>query len=224
MNTQKSSRSIKALLGAAGRVVPRGKPHNGNEVLREVPSEVSREVLRPVFAGICRKGGDAYSTVLSQTPTLSAKYRRLFLLELSKMVVPYIAAQLKAEAEQEISLTGKEFPCSFGRINMFFRSKDFVIVGIEDEKTSELQEKELLRYDEYLRLRNPDPALAFFSLHGNHLIDEEARKPSRFVPVDGEALMGHADPYLWDWLRHSTRQLDQVLQLIGPYLCTNLAA
>jgi hypothetical protein len=223
MNTQRSSRSIKSLFGVAARVVSRSVPGD-SEVLAKAPLEVPRVVLKPVFAGVCRKGGNAYATVLSQAPALSAKYRRTFLSEAANMVDSPIAAALRAEAEREILLTGQEFHCPYGRINIFLRSKDFVVVGFEDDKVAELREKELLRYDEYLRLRNSDPALAFFCRDGNQLIDTEARKPSRFVSVNGDGLKGYADPYLWDWLRHSANQLEQVLRVIGPYLSTNLAA
>jgi hypothetical protein len=224
MNTQDSSGAIKALLGVAARVVSRGKGGNHREELPEPPTEVSRAMLRPVFAGVCRKSGHAYSMVLSQAPALSAKYRRQFLLEVAKIVAPGIAAELRAEAEREILLTGKEFDCPLGRINIFLRSRNFVVAGFEDGKVAELQEKDVLRYGEYVRLRNPDPALVFFTPDSNQLIDEEAGKPSRFVPVDGNGLLGYADPFLWDWLRHSNHQLEQVLQVIAPYLAKNLAA
>jgi hypothetical protein len=174
--------------------------------------------LRCAFSGIWKQHGREYSVVLAQSPALSAKYRRQFLSYMARMAVPATARELEAEAECRIPLSGKEIHVPFGEVTLFLRGRDFIVVGIEDKTAAELEGKEHLRYDEYLRLRNRHPVLAFLSLEEKKLLPREAQPSDTFVSVQEEHLAGLADCGLLDWIHHSTGQFDQVLEAVSHYL------
>jgi hypothetical protein len=174
--------------------------------------------LRCAFNGIWKQHGQEYSVILVQSPALSAKYRRQFLSYMAKMAVPATARELEAEAECRIPLSGKEIRIPFGEGTLFLRGRDFIVVGIEDKTAAELEGKEHLRYDEYLRLRNRHPVLAFLSLGQKKLLSQNPQASDTFVPVEDEHLAGLADRGLLDWIHHSTSQFDQVLEAVSHYL------
>lgn len=180
--------------------------------------DVLESSVRCVFSGIWKQHGREYSVILAQSPALSAKYRRQFLSCVAKMAVPSTARELEAEAECRIPLSGKEIRVPFGEVTLFLRGRDFIVVGIEDKTASELEGKEHLRYDEYLRLRNRYPVLAFLSLNEKKLVDQEAQASDTFVPVEEERLAGLADRGLLDWIRHSAGRFDQVLEAVSHYI------
>jgi len=212
MTASEASHRIRTLLASAGRAVsrPRAYPRS--------------ETLRLAFAGLWNEPWGTYSTVFAQAPALSATYRRNFLLEAAKMVNPSIAAELMAEAQSPILLQGKELRSPVGRINLFYRSPRFLIVGFENEQPPELQRKRLLRNDEYLRVRNPYPLLAFFSEGGGALAAIEAQYPRQFVPAVDQRLSGWADGCLIDWLHLQASQLEEVLKIVSTYLRPSQAA
>jgi hypothetical protein len=185
---------------------------------------VDTETVRPIFAGIWRESGSTYSVVLAQTAALSQKYRRLFLSEVAKLVDSSLGEQLEA-AERKAAEGGRELRVPGNRIiHTFLRSPDFVVVGFEDEKAASLQGKQTLRFDEYLRARNPQPLLAFLSRGLYKPADEQAKKLRRFVPVDDGRLVGWADECLVDWLGNAERQLGQASETLSRYFTDSPAS
>jgi hypothetical protein len=180
-------------------------------------ADLQIEPVRIVFTGVWKEPTCTYSTVLAQVPALSARYRRRFLSEVAKMTAPEVTRELETEAQAEIPLSGKEVR-SLGRVTLFLRAKDFVVVGFENQPTDDLHRKEHLRYDEYLRLRHRHPLLAFFAPGENTLLGMETDQSDRFVHVNEEQLAGWADGCLLDWIHHSTGQIGQVLQAVEHYL------
>jgi hypothetical protein len=175
----------------------------------------SPETVRPVFAGLWQDSGNTYSVILAQASSLSLKYRRVFLSEVKKLVDPARAAEL-ATAENSSAARNKEVRVPSDRsVHMFLRSPDFVVVGFEDGEALVLQRKQSLRYDEYLRARNPQPMLAFISPGVHEPTDENAQKLRRFVPVDDGRLIGWADECLIDWLGSAELRLGQASELVG---------
>ena len=196
MNLQTTFQTLRAMLPSAGRTV---SP-------RVQVSGISSESVRPVFAGLWQASGRRHSVILAQAASLSLKQRRLFMLEVAKLVDPSLGMDPRS-AERDAAVRGKEMQVPGGRLHIFLRCRDFVLVGIEDEKAAALQQKSLLRYDEYLRARNPHPLLAFFSRDAHKPTPEQAKQFRRLVPVDEGRFAGWADECLVDWLGAAERQL-----------------
>jgi hypothetical protein len=191
--------------------------------LRPWAPSVDTETVRPIFAGIWQESGRTHSVILAQATSLSLKQRRLFLLEVAKLVDPALGMEPKF-AERDAAIRGEELRVPGGRIHIFLRSRDFILVGFEDEKAAAYQEKPLLRYDEYLRARNPHPLLAFFS-RGLHMpTEEQAKKFRRFVPVDDGRFVGWADECLIDWLGNAERHLGNATERVDRCFADSPAA
>ena len=213
MIAQASYRGIRTVLPGAWRK---------NSPSPWAPS-VNTEAVRPIFAGIWQESGRTHSLILAQTASLSLKQRRLFLLEVAKLVDPALGMEPKS-AERDAAIRAEELSVPGGRIHSFLRSRDFILVGFEDEKAAAYQERPLLRYDEYLRARNPHPLLAFFS-RGLHMpTEEQAKKFRRFVPVDDGRFVGWADECLIDWLGNAERHLGQATEGVSRCFADSQAA
>jgi hypothetical protein len=173
------------------------------------------DTVRPVFAGIWQESGMTYSVILAQAGALSQKYRRVFLADVAKLVDPVRASDLAA-AERKGALGFKEVRVPSDRsMHVFLKSSDFVVLGFEDGEALELQRKQSLRYDEYLRARNPQPLLAFISPGVYEPTSENAQKLRRFVPVDDGRLIGWADECLIDWLGSAELRLGEASEMVG---------
>ena len=121
-----------------------------------------------------------------------------------------------AAAERKHAARNKEVRVPSDRsVHIFLQSPDLVVVGFEDGEASALQRKQSLRYDEYLRARNPHPLLAFISPGVYEPTDENAQKLRRFVPVDDGRLIGWADECLIDWLGSAELRLGQASEIVG---------
>jgi hypothetical protein len=175
-------------------------------------------MIRIIFAGTWNDSESEYSIVLAQAGALSAQYRSLFLLEVAKLVDPAIGLQLKVAAEQKAGTETKTFSGALGRTDLLLRSDDFLLVGIENRKSADLEGKRLLRYDEYLRLQCPHPLLVFLTPSTNKILDEKAGNLDRFVVLNYEQLAGWADGCLLNWLRQTAIPLEQALGTVTSFL------
>jgi hypothetical protein len=198
-----SFQTFRARFAGAGRTTSLGAPVHG----------MSADSIRPIFAGIWHGSMRSQSVILAQAASLSLKQRRLFLLEVAKLVDPSLGMEPRA-AERDAAMRGKEICIPGGRFYIFLRSRDFVVAGFEDEKAAAYQGKSFLRYDEYLRARNPHPLLVFFSRDLHTPTGEQAKKFRRFVPVDDGRFVGWADECLIDWLGNAERQLGQASERV----------
>jgi len=169
------------------------------------------ECIRLVFVGEWTQSDEVCSVVLAQARALSAQYRRLFLLDAARLLVPSIGAELRQAAGQDACVGYTKRNGVFGEINIFVRFESGLVAGIENAKPAGLERKPQLRYDEYLRLRNSDPILMMLIPHPNVLLNNEAKKLDRFVSLSCEHLSGWADGCLVDWLGHATPALESIL-------------
>jgi hypothetical protein len=174
--------------------------------------------IRPVFSGSWKRADASYSIVLAQAPSLAAQYRRLFLLGASHLVTSPVSAELKlaAEAAAAVGYTGPAG--ALGSVTAFVRFDSGIGVGIENRKPHGVDRKGQLRYDEYLRLRNPDPILMLLMPGSSVLVDAEAEKLDRFVPLNCDQLIGWADGCLVDWLNCTVPKIDTLMQTLEPLL------
>jgi hypothetical protein len=204
MITQTSFQTLRSMFAGAG----------GMASLRAQTPSMDAEAVRPIFAGIWHSAIRTQSVILAQAASLSLKQRRLFLQDVAKLVDPSLGMEPKA-TERDAAMRGKEIRIPGGRFYIFLRSRDFVVAGFEDEKAAGYQGKPFLRYDEYLRARNPHPILAFFSRDLHMPTGEQAKKFGRFVPVDDGRFVGWADECLIDWLGNAERQLGQAAERVS---------
>jgi hypothetical protein len=208
MKTQTSLARIRAMIAGGGRTVP----------LRTPPAGVWAESIRPVFAGTWRESGGTYPVILAQAAALSLGYRHDFLLKVAALVDPVLGAKVMA-AERAAAEAGKNLRVPRHRvIHIFLRSPEFLVLGFEGEKATEFQGKQSLRYDEYLRARNPQPFFAFVARGQYASTDENAKNLRRFVPVDDGRLAGWGDECLVDWLGHAGNRLDKASEIVNHYL------
>lgn len=170
------------------------------------------QCIRPVFVGEWRQSDEVCSVVLAQAPALSARYRRLFLLDAAKLVVPSIGAELRDAAERDAAVGRTKRSRVFGEVTVFVRFDGGLVVGIENAKPRELEGKPRLRYSEYLRLRNSNPILMMLVPRANTLSNEEAKTLDRFEAFSCEGLTGWADGCLMDWLGHAAPALESILR------------
>jgi len=213
MKTQTSLQRIREMLAGNGQTV----------ALRTPPAQVWAQTVRPVFAGTWRGSRGAYTVVLAQAAALSLGYRHDFLLKVASLVDPALAVKVTAE-ERRAAETGKKLRVPRHRvIHVFLRSPEFLFMGFEDEKAAELQEKQNLRYDEYLRARNPQPFFAYVARGVSESTDEKAKDLRRFVPVDDGRLAGWADECLVDWLSYAEDRLDRASEIVNHYLAQSPA-
>ena len=168
--------------------------------------------VRIVFAGEWRQSDEVCSVVLAQVPALSARYRRLFLLDAAKLVVPSIAVELAAAAERDASVGYTAQSGVFGEVNVFVRFDSGLVVGVENATPQGLERKSKLRYHEYLRLRNSDPILMMLIPRANAVSNEMAQKLDRFEAIRCEHLAGWADGCLADWFGHAAPELESILR------------
>jgi hypothetical protein len=167
--------------------------------------------IRPIFAGVWKQSGGEVCIVLAQAPALSGRYRRLFLSEAARLVVPQVGVELRAAAERQAAVGSTRSGGALGSINVFVQFDGGLVVGIEEENPTCLDRQAHLRYEEYLQLRNSDPILMLIMPNTDDVLNEEAAKLDRFVSVNCEQLVGWADGCLVDWLNHTTPKIETVL-------------
>jgi hypothetical protein len=143
---------------------------------------------------------------------LSARYRRLFLLDAARLVVPSLGAELRDAARRDASVGYAAQNGMFGEVTVFVRFDSGLVVGIENAKPQDLERKSKLRYHEYLRLRNSDPILMMVIPRANMLLSEEVKKLNRFETLRCEHLTGWVDGCLVDWLGHAAPELESILR------------
>lgn len=168
--------------------------------------------VRPVFVGEWKQSDEVCSVVLAQAQALSARYRRQFLLDTAKLVVPSIGAELRDAAGRDASVGYTAQSGVFGEVTVFVRFDSGLVVGIENVRPRDLEQKSKLRYHEYLRLRNSDPILMMVIPRAIALSNEEAKKLDRFEAISCEHLTGWADGCLADWLGHVAPELESILR------------
>ncbi len=123
-------------------------------------------MARSVFADVWRESEAAYSGVLAQTLALSATYRSLLLLNLSKESGGTLEAELMAAAKAPsgaITIKTEKYFGSFGRIDIYADFDGLFVLGIENKKTTGLQTNQLTRYGDYLREKAPHYLLVFLA-------------------------------------------------------------